>query len=728
MTATTLEQLSGQYGIGHAYHDYRGEFKVFSTATRLALLRAMGVDTSRAAASSGGGGKSQAATAEPFPRVLVVQQGEPFVLNLPALNPDRATPLAWTFETEAGFTEAGTASIAAIEQATSHAGLVDAVPWTVPLASPPVAGSHRLSVRIGADAAIPLSVIVTPAQCYQPQALQNDRRLWGITLQLYTLRSSGNWGMGDFGDLMEVIELAAPLGCGLIGLNPLHALFPAEPEHISPYSPSSRQFLNPLYVCVPRIPEAQTCRRLQQFLEGEGIERLSHLRATANVDYGGIAAVKLHWLRVLHEEFRLHLLSGDSERVRSFRRFVAQGGDALRLHAVFDALHLHLKQTSPLIGGWPSWPADYRDPGSPEVARFVADHEVEVEFHLYVQWLAAEQLAAAQALARQQGMAVGLYGDVAVGVSAGGSETWANPRLYVTGAAIGAPPDPLALKGQDWGIPPQNPFELVQQGFEPFLSMLRLNMRSVGALRLDHVMALFRQWWVPRGFIATEGAYVHYPLGELMRLLCLESHRNQCMVIGEDLGTVPDAVREAMHRHAVAHYKVLLFEKTPDGTFKPPAAYDRCALAAVTTHDLPPFRGWWEAVDIDIADRLDLYPDSAARARVVDSRAADRRHLMTALVGAGLWHWQPHEPLPACSHALMRATHLYLALSNAELAVVQLEDLAGMIDPVNVPGTYREHPNWQRKMSEATTSIFAMDEVREMLRAMSIARTGRNPN
>jgi 4-alpha-glucanotransferase len=585
-----------------------------------------------------------------------------------------------------------------------------------------------MSVRIGAHAPISLSVIVTPAQCYQSEALQNDRQLWGITLQLYTLRSSGNWGIGDFGDLMDVIELAAPFGCSLIGLNPLHALFPAEPEHISPYSPSSRQFLNPLYICLPRIPEAQACRPLQLFLEGEGIERLSQLRASANVDYGAVAALKFRWLRVLHDEFRLRHLPVGSERARAFRRFVAQGGSALRLHAIFDALHLHLKETSIAIGGWPSWPTGYRNPASPEVARFVADNEVEVEFHLYAQWLAAEQLGIAQDLARQQGMAVGLYGDVAVGVSAGGSETWSNPRLYVTGAAIGAPPDPLALKGQDWGIPPQIPLELIRQGFEPFIDMLRLNMRSVGALRLDHVMALFRQWWVPRGFLATEGAYVHYPLAELMRVLCLESHRNQCVVIGEDLGTVPDAVREAMHRHAVAHYKVLLFEKAPDGALKSPAAYDRCALAAVTTHDLPPFRGWWEAADIAIAERLDLYPDSATRARVAESREADRRHLMSALVGAGLWYWQSHEAVPGYSHALMRATHLFLALSRAELAVVQLEDLAGMIDPVNVPGTYREYPNWQRKMGKEADAIFATAEVREMLSAMSIARTGRNPN
>ncbi|MEQ1579360.1 MAG: 4-alpha-glucanotransferase [Steroidobacteraceae bacterium] len=727
MTATPLDQLSEQFGIGRAYHDYRGELKAFSTATRLALLTAMGVDASGSATPSDDAKHHHGAPAAGLPRALIVQQGQPVVIKVSPADLQGATSMAWTLETETGATESGTLDLAVLRPPSLQ---VDDQPLSclVPFSSEPAAGYHRMTVRIGSGAAFPLSLIVTPDRCYEPESLQHEKRLWGITLQLYTLRSPGNWGLGDFGDLTEVIQLAAPLGCGLIGLNPLHALFPADPDHISPYSPSSRRFLNPLYISLPRIPEARECVRLQRFLESEGAEQLDRLRASSNVDYPRVAALKFHWLWILHGEFRRNHLSADTERARSFRRFVEQGGSALHLHAVFDALHLHLKNSTAGIGGWPSWPAAYRDPASTEVARFAAEHEVEVEFHLYAQWLVAEQLAAAQDLARRLGMAVGLYGDVAVGVSAGGSETWSNPRLYVTGAAIGAPPDPLALKGQDWGIPPQSPFELAQQGFEPFIAMLRLNMRSVGALRLDHVMALFRQWWVPRGFIATDGAYVHYPLADLMRLLCLESHRNQCIVIGEDLGTVPDAVRDAMQKHAVAHYKVLLFEKAQDGTFKSPAAYERCALAAVTTHDLPPFRGWWESVDIEIADRLDLYPDAAARARVVESREADRRHLMSALVGAGLWYWQPHEALPVYSHALMRATHLYLALSNAELAVVQLEDLAGMIDPVNVPGTYLEHPNWQRKMSKPAASIFGGEEIREMLGAMSIARTGRNPN
>jgi 4-alpha-glucanotransferase len=400
----------------------------------------------------------------------------------------------------------------------------------------------------------------------------------------------------------------------------------------------------------------------------------------------------------------------------------------LRLHAEFDALHAHLRQDTAGNWGWPDWPPEFRDPHSPAVRTFAETHSDAVTFYLYLQWLAAVQLASAQALATARGMALGLYGDVAVGVSSGGSETWSNQGLFVRDAGIGAPPDPLALKGQDWGIPPQNPAELVAQGYRPFIDMLRRNMRSVAALRLDHVMALFRQWWVPRGFQATEGAYVHYPLDDLMGILALESQRNRCMVIGEDLGTVPDAVRIAMRDYGVAHYKVLLFEREQDGCFKAPGAYERRALAAVTTHDLPTFRGWWEAVDIAIDSRLDLYPDDATRIRVARERETDRMRFMMALVAAGLWHWQPHEPVPPASHALVRAAHLYLGLSQSQLAVVQIEDLAGMLEPVNVPGTHTEYANWQRKVSAAAPEILAREENIEMLRALSIARSGRNPN
>jgi len=718
---SSLDELAARYGLGDAYHDWRGELRFFSPATKTALLAAMGVEVDGGAGSDKAL-QANAGTAKLLEPVIVLREGEPWLIRLPETSLANASGIEWQIRLEGGGTLSGTFKAAGLAACANETGLRE---WQIPEVLLP--GYHQLELRADNGAAGRMRLIVVPRECYGPAALAQEQRLWGITLQLYTLRSDNNWGMGDFGDLLEIIESAASRGCALIGLNPLHALLPADPAQISPYSPSSRQFLNVLYIAIPRVAEFAGCAAIREYVTTEGREELAALRDTANVDYVRVAALKLKWLRVLYERFRVEHLKLNTPRAAAYLRFIEEGGDALRLHALFDALHVHVSQQTGDRSGWPGWPEPLRDPGSPMVREFAALHETEVGFFLYLQWQAAEQLAEAQLLARDRGMALGLYGDVAVGVNGGGSETWANPRLYVTRAGIGAPPDPLALKGQDWGIPPQNPRELKEQAYQPFIDLLRSSMRHVAALRLDHVMALFRQWWVPRGFIATEGAYVHYPLDDLMGILALESHRNRCLVIGEDLGTVPDAVRFAMHRYAVLHYKVMLFEREADGRFKAPADYERLSLAAVTTHDLPTFRGWWDGTDIAIATRLGLYPDASTRERVLAERERDRRFFMRALVGQGLWYWQEHESLPPGSHALVRAAHVYLALSTAQLAVVQIEDLAGMTEPVNVPGTHLEYPNWQRKVS-GQAAIFGREEVREMLQALSIARTGRNPN
>jgi 4-alpha-glucanotransferase len=325
-------------------------------------------------------------------------------------------------------------------------------------------------------------------------------------------------------------------------------------------------------------------------------------------------------------------------------------------------------------------------------------------------------------------MSLGLYGDVAVGVDPNGSEVWSNRHLYVDNVAVGAPPDPLALKGQNWGIPPQNPVELAAQAYQPFIRMLRANMQSAGALRIDHVMTLCRLWWVPRNFEATDGVYVHYPLDDLMKLVALESVRNRCLVIGEDLGTVPDAMRDAMERFALYHYKVLFFEKARDGQFIAPQDYPSRALAVVTTHDLPPFKSWWQSDDIVLREQLHQYPDQATRQQVQREREQDQRLLMQALVCAGLWHWQQHESVPAYSLALARAAYLYAGLSKAALLVVQPEDLLCMIEPVNVPGTSSEHANWQRKLTADLCDTLHQPEVQEIMQAMNKARRSENPN
>ncbi len=397
----------------------------------------------------------------------------------------------------------------------------------------------------------------------------------------------------------------------------------------------------------------------------------------------------------------------------------------LRHQSLHDALDQHLRGGNPAAWGWPVWPEEYRSPTATGIAAFEREHAEQVEFHAWLQWLADRQLGEAKRLARELGMAIGLYGDYAVGVNPSGAETWANQSVYRMGAGVGAPPDPLALKGQDWGIPPQDPHALQVAGYAPFRELIASNMRHFGALRLDHVMALFRQWWVPVGLGATEGGYVHYPVDDLMSVLALESRRHGCMVVGEDLGTVPDEMRRAMPQYAVYSYKVLLFEKQQDGSFKRPDDYVRRAIATVTTHDLPTLRGWWEGLDLALRDRLGLFPGEEIRRYVHDERSRDRTQLLAALIEQGTLPFDSSDGTPpAWSDELSRAIHLYLAASQSALVVVQVEDLMGMTTPVNVPGTSQEHANWQRKVSTDLDALFADPVAVRLLDEMARARSG----
>ena len=570
----------------------------------------------------------------------------------------------------------------------------------LPIELPP--GYHELKAVLAAGAAPAPDrclLIVSPARCFEPAPIAAGRRLWGIAVQLYTLRSRDNWGIGDFDDLKSLIRWVAAHGAGFVGLNPLHALAPADPDRSSPYSASSRHFLNVLYIAVPSVPDFQECAAARERLaDAKVAQRLRDLRGRELVDYRGVADLKFEILALLYGDFRVRHLSAGTLRGRNFRDFVAAGGESLQMHARFDALDRYFRATCATASGWLSWPEEFRDVRGSAAARFAAEHPEEVEFYAYLQWLAHEQLCAAQVLTRELGMPIGLYGDYAVGANPSGSETWVDRSSYCMGAEIGAPPDPLALKGQGWGIPPQDPYVMQAERLQGFVRLIRNNMRYYGALRLDHVMALFRLWWVARGFSPTEGAYVHYPLQQLLTVLALESASNSCLVVGEDLGVVPDEMRRAMPDCGLYHYKVLLFERL-EGRFRRPDEYVRHALATVTTHDMPTLRSYWEGRDIELRRRLNLYPSAAIEDEVIREREHDRELLLAALQEQGLKPAQPATPLDPFTSGLAHALHLYLARSATVLVALQIEDLLGEILPVNVPGTDREYPNWQRKVS-----------------------------
>jgi (1->4)-alpha-D-glucan 1-alpha-D-glucosylmutase len=366
--------------------------------------------------------------------------------------------------------------------------------------------------------------------------------------------------------------------------------------------------------------------------------------------------------------------------------------------ARFDALQRWLRQRDDAVWGWPAWPPAYRDHRGEAVQRFAREHADAVGFYLYLQWQADLQLERAQAAALRAGMAIGLYRDMAVGANPGGAETWTSPERYALGVHVGAPPDAFNQKGQDWGLPPWIPGRLPDDDYAPFVCLLRANLRHAGALRIDHVMALMRLFWIPAGAAPTEGTYVRYPLDDLLAVLALESTRHHAAVVGEDLGTVPDEVRAALRTRGVLSYRVLWFERTHDGDFVPPHEYPAQALVTVSTHDLPTLAGFWRGADLEARDRLELFPGHAVRDDQYAERARARPALLQALARAGLV--QPGDAVPATldfDHVL--AVHRYVARTPAALMSVQLEDVFGEALQVNLPATTdAQYPNWRRKL------------------------------
>ena len=545
---------------------------------------------------------------------------------------------------------------------------------------------RALLVELGPLASDP--VAAAPGRCFLPDALKTGARLWGPAVQLYALRSERNWGIGDFGDLPRLIEHWAARGAGFVGLNPLHALFPHDPERASPYSPSSRLALNVLYIDVEAIEEFGACDAARSLARSAPFrDRLGALRNAPLVDYAGVASAKFEVLELLYAHFREHSLRRHTQRARDFREFQARGTEQLRRHALYEALQEHFYAADAAAWGWPAWPAEYRDPESAAVAGFCAERSERVEYFEYLQWQAAQQLERAAARCESLGVALGLYLDIAVSVDRGGAEAWANQDHYALGASVGAPPDAYNLNGQDWGLPPP----LRANRHELFARTLREAMRYAGVVRIDHVMGLARLYCVPRGATAREGAYVSYDLDRMLATLALESERNRCMVIGEDLGTLPDGLRPVLGRAGVLSYRVLYFERERSGEFAPPAAYPQAALATVSTHDLPTLAGWWSGTDLEWREKLSLFPTEEQRRAQFDERDADRARLARAL---------EIDAASANTDALALAAHRYLARSPALLLAVQLEDALGVAEQANLPGTAVEHPNWRRKLPE----------------------------
>lgn len=528
------------------------------------------------------------------------------------------------------------------------------------------------------------------AACFIPQWLQNDRA-WGVTVQLYGVRSERNHGIGDFEDLARVAEMAAAQGADFVGLNPLHVLFWTDPDRCSPYAPSTRQFLNPLYIALDRVAGSKLV------LSGLHPGTMEHLRHSPMVDYVAVAGLKR---RVLERVFQLQ----SAEFNPAFVAFRQEQGEDLSRFALFEALGDEMTRRG-FGAGWHNWPAEYRDRGSQAVAEFAASHAPEILWHQWVQWIAASQVAEAQRRARAAGMRIGLYLDLAVGVAPDGAATWADPELVTSQAKVGAPPDIFNEAGQDWGLAPMTPSTLIDRDLAPFARDVTAAMAASGAIRIDHAMGLQRLYWIPQGFDARGGGFVRYPLGRMLDTLAALSTRYRSMVIGEDLGTVPTGFRDVMRERGLLSYRVFYFERHPDGSFFDGEAFPREAFACVGTHDLPTLRGWWWSTDVTARKTLGFASDAFAE-EAYRERQRNRWQMLALLANAGLLD----DSLRAAAVSgadvpndlpddVFVALHVHMARTPCQLFGVQLEDLSGAVDQVNLPGTHTEYPNWRRKLA-----------------------------
>ena len=700
-----LERLARSHEIAPDYYDIWGHRHEVPDASLRALLAALGVHaaTPQEAEDSIRAIESERWRAVIAPAVVMRDDAAPWSLRLNLAAADADFPLAWRLTQEDGKGHEGVidpASLTVAESADLDGERFTAREFALPVTAP--CGYHRLAILRDGAMIGETALIVVPALCFRPLAVQNDGRVWGAAAQLYAVRSERNWGIGDFTDLAALLAQWGARGAGVVGVNPLHALFPHNPEHASPYSPSSRCFVNVLYLDVEAIADFAECdEALAQARSPEFQSRLKALRDADLVDYTGVAQVKLPMLERCFAHFRGRHLAAGTPRAQAFRAWQAAHAPALRQHALFEALQEHFHREDPQVCGWPAWPEAYRDPAAPEVAHFAESNAERVEFYEYLQWQAELQLEAIGRRSMELGLGVGLYQDLAVSVDRGGAEAWANQDLYAIAASVGAPPDAFNMRGQDWGLPPLAPERLRAAAYAPFIDTLRANMRHAGALRIDHVMALARLYWVPQGSEPRDGAYVSYPFEDLVGIVALESHRNRCMVIGEDLGTVPDEVRATLTRVGILSYRVLFFERQGSGDFKPPADYPAEALVTAATHDLPTLAGYWAGRDLALRQELGLFPAEEAHQAQVLARAQDRARLLLALERAGLLpEGATVDPvsLPEMPPPLLRQLQSFLARSPARLLVVQLEDVLGVREQVNLPGTTSEHPNWRRKL------------------------------
>jgi 4-alpha-glucanotransferase len=682
-TETSLRRLADRVGILPEYVDQTGnEVRATSDATRIAILRAMRLDGSTdVAARAELAAMEEHELASPLEPVRVRIRGSSDAgrvrLRLP---PSLRSKVAWTvtLTSEAGEIR----RIEGTSVANARGEIVVRLETRLP------EGYHTLEATLcmgATERGGTQSLIVVPRAC------RKVSRVFGIFANLYTLRSVADWGIGDLSTLGELLEWTAREGGDFVGVNPLHALRNHGWE-VSPYSPVTRLYRNPIYLDPGQTPDE---------LRGER----ESLRASRSVEYERVMALKRRALEPLHAWFTAD---------EAYRRYLESEGESLERYATFEALVDHFGH-----GDWRRWPDAFRDPRSAEVAAFRAERTREVDFHRWLQFELDRQLGAAAERGRRAGLRIGLYQDLAIGTSACGADIWANPHLFLEGVSIGAPPDDYSATGQNWGLPPVDPRALREHRYEFYIRLLRASFRHAGALRIDHVLGLFRQFWIPEGAGGTEGAYVRFPSDDLLGILVLEARRHGAVVVGEDLGTVPPEVRPALRRRGVLASRLFYFERE-NGRFRPASEYEPASLATINTHDNPPLAGFWSGRDIELRWESGELESGETLEQARQEREKTKRAILERLAADGVL---PSADEPARGAELRAAVHEFLCRTPAAMVGFNLDDLVGETTPVNLPGiTPDRYPSWTRKLEIPVERLGNDSEVRAALRCRHRAR------
>jgi 4-alpha-glucanotransferase len=656
--STSLRTLADRLGILPEYLDQTGrETRITSDETRIAIIDAMGFDAS-------------------------TEERAAFALELlDARENERELAPVRVMVHDSAFTLPPNAVLT----------LERGAQWR-PGAELPI-GYHTLSLDGETQ-----SLIVVPPRCMPPV-----RPAMGLIANLYAVRSERNWGVGDITDLANIAEWSGEKGAAFVGVNPLHALR-NRGHDISPYSPVSRLYRNPLYIDVTAVPEISECADARALLDDPAThETLASLRASAQVDYDRVWALKRRALEMLHRSFIIRHRDARSGRGRDYRAYIEEEGANLINFATFCALEDHFAGSGE-TNGWPHWPVEYRHPSSSDVVAFRAGNENEVDFHRWLQFELDRQLAAAATLARKSGLGIGIYQDLAIGAAPDSADVWAFGHLFLRGISIGAPPDGYAPQGQNWTLPPIDPRQLVEDRYAFWIALIRASLRHAGALRIDHVLGLFRQFWIPDGMTGPQGAYMRFPTEDMLGILALESVRHHAPIVGEDLGTVPAEVPGVLDRWGILSSRVMYFERESDGRFRPASSYPKLSLTTADTHDMATITGFWTARDIELQRMAGLiHSDEQASAALV-LRGQERRFLVERLVAEGALKSSLAD---APSNAELRgAVHRFLCSTPAALVGVYLEDLVGEREPVNIPGVGPDvFQSWTRRLSHTLETM-----------------------